>query len=97
MPPTFFIFDEPSSGLHFQDIQKLILALNALVDRGHTVLAIEHNMEMIKCADWVLDLGPEGGVHGGQLVFAGTPEKLLQEENNHTARFLRKKMLSKGT
>lgn len=87
-----FIFDEPTTGLHFKDIEKLLDSINALVDKGNTVLIIEHNMEIIKSADWIIDLGPDGGDHGGQLCFAGTPEDMVKLENNHTARYLREKI-----
>ena len=83
-----FIFDEPTTGLHFHDIQKLLDALNALVDKGHTVIVIEHNLEIVKSADWVIDLGPEGGKDGGELLFAGTPEDLISEERSYTAKYL---------
>ena len=86
---TFFIFDEPTTGLHFQDIKKLLIALNTLIEQGNTVLVIEHNMDMIKSADWVIDIGPEGGDKGGSLVFEGTPEELAQISASHTARFLK--------
>jgi excinuclease ABC subunit A len=88
-----FIFDEPTTGLHFHDIHKLLIALNALVERGHAVLVVEHNMEVIKCADWVIDLGPEGGKEGGYLVFQGTPEELAQAPSSYTGQFLREKLL----
>jgi len=83
-----FIFDEPTTGLHFHDIQKLLDALNALVEKGHTVIVVEHNMEVIKSADWVIDLGPEGGEPGGNLVFAGTPEGLAECEGSFTGGYL---------
>jgi excinuclease ABC subunit A len=86
-----FIFDEPSTGLHFHDIKKLLSAINALIGRGHTVIIIEHNMEIIKSADWIIDLGPEGGDAGGNIVFAGTPEDLVKLENSHTAFYLKQK------
>ncbi|MDX2305369.1 MAG: excinuclease ABC subunit UvrA [Microscillaceae bacterium] len=86
-----FIFDEPTTGLHFHDIKKLLASINALVDQGNSVIVIEHNLEIIKSADWIIDLGPEGGQKGGNLCFAGIPEDLIKEENNHTARFLREK------
>jgi excinuclease ABC subunit A len=89
---TLFIFDEPTTGLHFNDIKKLLKALNALVEQGHSVLVIEHNLEVIKSADWVIDLGPEGGIKGGQICFQGVPEDLIQLENNHTAKFLKEKL-----
>ena len=88
----FFIFDEPTTGLHFHDIKKLLDALNALVEKGHTVLVVEHNMEVIKSADWVIDLGPEGGKNGGYLVYQGTPEGLAKEEKSLTGYFLKEKL-----
>jgi excinuclease ABC subunit A len=93
----FFIFDEPTTGLHFHDILKLLRAIEALVERGHTVLIVEHNMEVIKCADWVIDLGPEGGKKGGYLLFEGPPEGLLKVEQSHTARFLLEKLKQTST
>ena len=90
---SLFIFDEPTTGLHFHDIQKLLKALNALVNQGDTVIVIEHNVEIIKCADWIIDLGPEGGDSGGYVTFAGTPEDMIQlNDGNYTAEFLRGKM-----
>ena len=83
-----FIFDEPTTGLHFHDISKLLHSINALIEQGHSVLIIEHNTEVIKCADWVIDLGPEGGNKGGQLTFAGTPEDLAKEKGNFTGKYL---------
>ena len=88
--PTLFIFDEPTTGLHFHDIKKLLYAFNALIERGHSILIIEHNMDVIKCADHVIDLGPEGGNRGGELLFAGTPEEMTQCESSLTGRFLKK-------
>lgn len=88
-----FIFDEPTTGLHFHDISKLLKAINALVDQGHTIIVIEHNMEVIKCADWVIDLGPEGGEKkGGQLLFTGTPEDMVKKGKGYTAEFLKAKL-----
>ena len=88
-----FIFDEPTTGLHFHDISKLLKAINALVDEGHTVFVIEHNLEVIKCADWIIDLGPEGGEKkGGNLLFEGTPEDMVKKGKGYTAEFLRGKM-----
>ncbi len=87
-----FIFDEPTTGLHFHDIGKLLDALNALVEKGHTVLVVEHNMEVIKSADWIVDLGPEGGEDGGHLVFQGTPEDLVKEKTSYTGNFLAEKL-----
>jgi excinuclease ABC subunit A len=86
---TFYILDEPTTGLHFQDIQHLLNVLNKLTDRGNTVLVIEHNMDVIKVADHIIDLGPEGGDGGGQILFEGTPEELLNCKESHTARFLK--------
>lgn len=85
---TLFIFDEPTTGLHFHDISKLLQAFNALIDNGHSIVVIEHNPEVIKCADWVIDLGPGGGDKGGTLVFQGVPEKLVTLAESHTGRFL---------
>ncbi|MFO7824262.1 MAG: excinuclease ABC subunit UvrA [Cyclobacterium sp.] len=84
-----FIFDEPTTGLHFHDIKKLLHSINALIDQGHTVLIIEHNTEVIRAADWVIDLGPEGGEKGGQVTFEGVPEDLIQMEDNFTGIFLK--------
>lgn len=94
---TLFIFDEPTTGLHFHDIFKLLKAINALVDQGNSVVVIEHNMEVIKCADWVIDLGPEGGEKkGGKLLFAGTPEEMAKKaKGSYTAMFLREKLSEK--
>jgi len=92
--PIMFIFDEPTTGLHYHDIKKLLKAINALVDQGNSVIVIEHNMEMIKSADWIIDLGPEGGEKGGAITFAGSPEDMIKLENNHTAQFLKEKFTS---
>lgn len=93
--PTLFVFDEPTTGLHFHDIHKLMDSLNALIDRGHTVLIIEHNMDVIKCADNIIDLGPEGGSEGGYLVFEGTPEELVKCKNSYTGKYLAEKLRTK--
>ena len=93
--PTLFIFDEPTTGLHFHDIRRLLSAFNALIERGHTVLVIEHNMEIIKCADYVIDLGPEGGDKGGNLVCAGTPEELASCPTSITGAYLKRKLSEK--
>ena len=90
--PTMFIFDEPTTGLHFHDIKKLLCSFDALIQRGHTIVIIEHNMEVIKCADHIIDIGPEGGDRGGQLVVCGTPEEVASCEASYTARFLREKL-----
>ena len=90
--PTMFIFDEPTTGLHFHDIKKLLGAFDALIQRGHTLVIIEHNLDVIKCADYIIDLGPEGGQEGGQLVACGTPEEVAKCEESYTGRFLREKL-----
>jgi len=90
--PTLFIFDEPTTGLHFHDIRKLLESFNALIGKGHSIVIIEHNQEVIKCADWVIDLGPEGGDEGGNLVFEGTPENLIHCKKSYTAKYLQKKL-----
>ncbi|ACE05670.1 hypothetical protein Aasi_0226 [Candidatus Amoebophilus asiaticus 5a2] len=90
---TLFIFDEPTTGLHVHDISKLLTAINNLISVGNSVLVIEHTTELIKCADWIIDLGPEGGDQGGEIVFSGTPEDMIQLSNNHTAEYLRKKLI----
>ena len=87
--PKLFIFDEPSTGLHFHDIQKLIGAFNSLIDKGHSIIVIEHHHDIIKVADWVIDMGPGGGREGGNLVFAGTPEELSKQKNSYTAKYLK--------
>jgi excinuclease ABC subunit A len=91
--PTIFIFDEPTTGLHFHDIRTLLKAFDALIERGHTVIIIEHNMEVIKCADHIIDIGPEGGNAGGYLVCEGTPEEIVRCEQSHTGRFLKDKLV----
>ena len=89
---TLFIFDEPTTGLHFHDIQRLLDAFKALIERGHTILVIEHNLDVIKCADYVIDIGPDGGDKGGSLVFAGTPEALIECKTSITGRYLKEKI-----
>ncbi len=93
--PTIFVFDEPTTGLHFHDIKCLLRAFDALLDRGHTVVIIEHNMDVIKCADYVIDLGREGGEEGGTLVASGTPEEVALCEQSYTGQFLREKLKEK--
>ena len=90
---TFYILDEPTTGLHFEDISVLLGVLNRLVDHGNTILVIEHNLDVIKVADWVIDLGPEGGAGGGEILFAGTPEDLTKSKKSHTGKFLKKEMI----
>lgn len=88
----FFIFDEPTTGLHFDDIKKLLFALHSLVEKGHTVLVIEHNMDVLKTADWIIDLGPGGGKHGGKLLYEGKPEGLIKTKESYTAQYLKGKL-----
>ena len=89
---TLFIFDEPTTGLHFDDINKLLNSFYALIEKGHTIICIEHNMDVIKCADWIIDLGPEGGDKGGKIVFEGTPEKIIESKRSITGKYLKKKL-----
>ncbi|HBT85362.1 MAG TPA: excinuclease ABC subunit A [Porphyromonadaceae bacterium] len=91
--PTIFIFDEPTTGLHFHDIKTLLKAFNSLIERGHTIIIIEHNMEIIKSADYIIDIGPEGGKAGGNIVCTGTPEEISNCKDSHTGRFLKDKLL----
>lgn len=88
---TLFIFDEPTTGLHFHDIKKLLKSFDALIEQGNTIIVIEHNMDVIKCADWVIDIGPGGGNNGGTVVFEGVPEDLIKEENSFTGSFLKER------
>ena len=90
--PAFFVFDEPTTGLHFHDISKLLKSFQALIKQGHSVLVIEHNMEVIKTADWIIDLGPEGGDKGGYIVFEGTPEELAKSDKGYTSQYLKGKV-----
>ena len=86
---TLYILDEPTTGLHFDDIYRLLGVLNALVDKGNTVLVIEHNLDVIKCADWVVDMGPEGGLQGGEIVAEGSPEEVAKHKTSWTAKYLK--------
>jgi excinuclease ABC subunit A len=86
---TVYILDEPTTGLHFEDIRKLLEVLHHLADQGNTVIIIEHNLEVIKTADWIIDMGPEGGAGGGKLVAEGTPEQIIKVKQSHTARYLK--------
>ncbi len=86
---TVYILDEPTTGLHFEDVRKLLLVLQGLVDKGNTVIVIEHNLDVIKSADWIIDLGPEGGDGGGTVVAQGMPEQVAKNENSWTGRFLK--------
>ena len=87
--PTLFIFDEPTTGLHFHDIKRLLSAFNALIERGHSVVVIEHNLDVIKCADYVIDLGPDGGEKGGNLVVEGIPEDIVKCKASLTGKYLK--------
>ena len=89
---ALFVFDEPTTGLHFHDIKKLLASFDALIDKGHSILVIEHNLDLIKCADWIIDLGPEGGENGGQLLAEGTPEEILKNKKSVTAKYLKEKL-----
>src|SRR5262249_16360406 len=89
---TLYILDEPTTGLHFADIHNLLNVLNRLADMGNTILVIEHNLDVIKCADWLIDLGPEGGAGGGQIIAEGTPEAGAKTKGSHTAEYLQPKL-----
>ena len=93
--PTLFVFDEPTTGLHFHDVAKLLKSFDALLKKGHSIVVIEHNMDVVKCADWVIDMGPEGGEQGGNVVFEGTPEDLARSKHGYTARYVME-ILNKG-
>ena len=90
--PTMFIFDEPTTGLHFHDIKRLLDAFNALIERGHTIVIIEHNLDIIKCADYIIDMGPDGGDRGGNIVVAGTPEMVSGCKESITGKYLKDKL-----
>ncbi len=89
---ALFVFDEPTTGLHFHDIKKLLTSFDALIDKGHSILVIEHNLDLIKCADWIIDLGPEGGENGGQLLAVGTPEEIVKNKASITGKYLKEKL-----
>jgi excinuclease ABC subunit A len=89
---ALFVFDEPTTGLHFHDIKKLLTSFDALIDKGHSIIVIEHNLDLIKCADYIIDLGPEGGENGGQLLAVGTPEEIIKNPNSITAKYLKEKL-----
>ena len=91
---SLFIFDEPTTGLHFHDIKKLLASFDALLKNGHSIVVIEHNIELIKCADYIIDLGKEGGKNGGNLLFQGTPEDLINCKDSYTAKYLKEKIAS---
>ena len=94
---TLYILDEPTTGLHFDDIAKLLAAFRKLLVAGNSLLVIEHNLDVIKTADWVIDLGPEGGAAGGQIVAVGTPEQIAMNESSHTGRYLRPVLANSGS
>jgi excinuclease ABC subunit A len=89
---ALFVFDEPTTGLHFHDIKKLLASFEALIDKGHSILVIEHNLDLIKCADWIIDLGPEGGENGGRLLAEGTPEEIIKNKKSVTGKYLKEKL-----
>ena len=89
---TLFVFDEPSTGLHFHDIKKLLTSLQALIELGHSVVVIEHQPDIIKCADHIIDVGPNAGKYGGEIVFTGTPEDLIKEKKSFTAKYIAEKL-----
>jgi len=89
---TVYVLDEPTTGLHFSDVKKLLTVLQTLVDKGNSVIVIEHNLDVIKCCDYLVDIGPDGGSYGGEIVCSGTPEEVIQVEKSHTGVFLKKLM-----
>lgn len=89
---ALFIFDEPTTGLHFHDIQKLLQSFQALIEKGHSIIVIEHNLDMIKCADYVIDIGPDGGKNGGNVVATGTPEEIVKNKKSITGLYLKEKL-----
>jgi len=90
--PTLFVFDEPTTGLHFHDVAKLLKSFEALIQKGHSIVVIEHNLDVIKCADWIIDIGPEGGEKGGNIVFEGTPDDLVKSKTSFTGKYLKEKL-----
>jgi len=90
---TLYILDEPTTGLHFHDIQQLLIVLHRLRDQGNTIVIIEHNLDVIKTADWLIDLGPEGGEKGGEILTTGTPEYVAEQDNSHTGYYLRSALM----
>ena len=86
---TLFIFDEPTTGLHFEDVRKLLIAFNKLIEKGNSIIIVEHNMEVIKSSDYLIDIGPEGGAEGGEILYQGVPEGLLKVKKSHTAKYLK--------
>jgi len=92
-PSTLFIFDEPTTGLHFHDVRKLLIAFDELINIGHSIIVIEHNLDVIKCADHIIDIGPEGGNKGGQIIFEGPPEEIIQSKESATGQYLKEKII----
>ena len=90
---TFFIFDEPTTGLHFHDVKKLLNTFDKLIRMGHSILVIEHNLDMISCSDYIIDLGPEGGDKGGNVIAEGTPEEIIKNKKSYTGHYLKKKII----
>jgi len=93
--PILFVFDEPTTGLHYHDVAKLLNSFSALIRNGHSIIVVEHNLEVIRCADWIIDMGPEGGDGGGQLVFEGTPEALAKSGKGYTGHYLKDQLAIK--
>ncbi len=93
---TLYLFDEPTTGLHYHDIASLLSAFEELLEQGHSLLVIEHNMELIRCADWMIDLGPEGGEGGGDVVYAGPRDGILKHPSSHTGRYLKRRLEKKA-
>ena len=93
---TIYVLDEPTTGLHFEDVRKLLLVLGTLVDKGNTVIVIEHNLDVIRCSDWIIDMGPEGGSGGGMVIAEGTPEQVAKIDTSHTGMFLKELLASDG-
>ncbi|HEY0046673.1 MAG TPA: excinuclease ABC subunit A, partial [Flavobacterium sp.] len=89
---ALFVFDEPTTGLHFHDINKLLASFEALIDKGHSIIVIEHNLDLIKCADYIIDLGPEGGENGGRILAVGTPEEIVRNKESITGKYLKDKL-----
>jgi excinuclease ABC subunit A len=89
---TLYILDEPTTGLHFEDIKVLLKVLNSLVDRGNSMIIIEHNLDIIKSADWIIDMGPEGGERGGTVIAQGKPEDIIKNKNSYTAKYLKEEL-----
>ena len=94
---TLYLIDEPTTGLSFFDVHKLMDVIQRLVDKGNSIIVIEHNLDVIRCSDWIIDLGPEGGDRGGEIIVTGTPEEVAEHSNSHTAHYLKKVLLDKAS